>query len=90
MSEAGPFYEVTGPSAHNVREDMFKKLKRSEMNPDVNISDQDLKKILLENIPDTKTDFGSWRGYATFGLDKSIIKKINEDINNLKKLKQKI
>ena len=73
MSEAGPWYEETGPDAKYVREIIFQKFKTDE------IEKKELEIILLKNIPDTKTDFGSWRGYATFGLEETIIKKIKED-----------
>lgn len=77
--ESGPWYERGGPSANDVRQDMFAKIKNG-MFSEVEITDENLERILLENIPDTKTDFGSWRGYATFGLESSIVKKIETDI----------
>ena len=77
--ESGPWYETSGPSANSVRNDMFTKIKNGLFS-EVEITDENLERILLENIPDTKTDFGSWRGYATFGLESSIVKKIETDI----------
>ena len=80
----GPWYETSGPSANNVRNDMFTRIKKG-LFPGVIITDNNLKRILQENIPDTKTDFGSWRGYATFGLENSILKKIEKDIRQFMK-----
>ena len=77
--DPGPWYETSGPSANDVRNDMFTKIKNGLFS-EVEITDENLERILLENIPDTKTDFGSWRGYATFGLENSIVKKIETDI----------
>ena len=78
-ADPGPCYERTGPSANDVRNDMFTKIKNGLFS-EVEIIDENLERILLENIPDTKTDFGSWRGYATFGLESGIVKKIEKDI----------
>ena len=35
-------------------------------------SNNELNNILLKHIPDSKNDFGSWRGYSVFGLDENI------------------
>ena len=78
--EAGPWYEVTGPTALDVRKDLFQKIKKKNDETGKIISDKELETILLKHVPDTKTDFGSWRGYATFGLDKSILDNINMDL----------
>ena len=72
---SGPCYEREGPSAKDVREDILRKIKNKEIfsNEEMNtLSDEILNNILLECIPDTMTNFGSWRGYQTFGLDQSI------------------
>mgnify|MGYP001189352638 CR=1 FL=1 len=82
---AGPWYEIEGPSANDVRKDIFKKIKNGQFFEVeiAEITDMRLEQILLINIPDTKTDFGSWRGYATFGLDSNIVTKIKSDIRQI-------
>ena len=81
----GPWYEIEGPSANDVRKDIFKKIKNGQFFEVeiAEITDMSLEQILLRNIPDTKTDFGSWRGYATFGLDSNIVTKIESDIRQI-------
>ena len=71
----GPWYESTGPSADFVRKDIFRTIKKK---PDERIivdeeRDEKIIAILLKNIPDTMTGFGSWRGYFTFGFNKKIM-----------------
>ena len=88
MCDCGPWYEIEGPSANDFRKDIFKKIKNGqffevEIAEIAEIDDKRLEQILLINIPDTKTDFGSWRGYATFGLDSSIVTKIETDIRQI-------
>ena len=67
-SYVGPWYEQTGPDAKYVRDDIYCKFKNN-LNK---INNKELETILLQNIPDSKTDFGSWRGYATFGIEEKI------------------
>ena len=85
MCDCGPWYEIEGPSANDVRKDIFKKIKNGQFFEVeiAEITDMRLEQILLINIPDTKTDFGSWRGYATFGLDSNIVTKIESDIRQI-------
>ena len=88
--DPGPWYECEKPDAKYIREDIFKKIKNGQMfcNQELStFSDQVLNNILLECIPDTKTDFGSWRGYCTFGLDESTTYKIINTADNIKKIK---
>ena len=80
--DSGPWYEQEGPTANYVRKDMFQKIKNGKIFK-VEIADQHIERILLEHIPETKTDFGSWRGYGTFGLEKAILNNIETDIKKL-------
>lgn len=83
--QGGPWYEETGPNAKYIREHTFNKFKISD------ITDEELNTILLKHIPDSKTDFGSWRGYAVFGLEEKIFNNIKKDIKILleqKKIKK--
>ena len=75
---SGPWYETVGPNANDVRNDILIKMKSQNFRE--KITDKELETILLKNIPDTHKDFGSWRGYATFGLDKSYMDNIKLDI----------
>ena len=77
FNEFGPWYEETGPDASYIREYYFNKFKVSE------ITNKELNDILLKHIPDSKTDFGSWRGYAVFGLEENIFNNIKKDIKIL-------
>jgi len=86
---SGPCYEREGPSANDVREDILMKIKNKEIFSDEGmdtLSDEILNNILLECIPDTMTNFGSWRGYQTFGLDQSIK---NNIINSVVTMREK-
>ena len=86
---SGPYYEREGPSANDVREDILRKIKNKEIFSDEGmdtLSDEILNNILLECIPDTMTNFGSWRGYQTFGLDQSIK---NNIINSVVTMREK-
>jgi len=78
--QGGPWYEETGPDAKYIREHNFDKFKVPE------ITNNELNNILLKHIPDSKNDFGSWRGYHSFNVLKelkSIIEKLyNKKINN--------
>lgn len=75
--QGGPWYEETGPDAKYIREHNFDKFKVPE------ITNNELNNILLKHIPDSKNDFGSWRGYAVFGLDEKIFNNIKKDIKIL-------
>lgn len=57
----GPWYEVTGPTAEEVRKMVINKLGAK------------YSKIVLEVVPDTRNDFGSWRGFYAFGVLTKII-----------------
>ena len=71
----GPWYECAGPTASEVRIDVLKELNIIKVNPEESDKEKDdiIQRVLLEVIPDSRKDFGSWRGYATFGLKKLAI-----------------
>lgn len=93
----GPWYECEGPSFMDVRKDLKSKYKRGD-----HAENKYLRKIYIENkfnshqIIDDVLDkkiteslkFGSWRGYATFGIQEAILRNINSYIN--KKIYAKI
>ena len=77
---SGPWYECHEPDAKYVRDSQFVKYKR-EANVAIGLKPYMIMKILEEVIPDGTTGFGSYRGYATFGLDdkfKSLIEALIE------------
>ena len=76
---SGPWYQERGPSAQEVRNDVINILKKDD-NIKYHIDNNDiLQKVLHEIIPDTKTDFGSYRGYITFGIAKELAKEVNTE-----------
>ena len=81
-NDPGPWYEREEPTAEYVRNDIFKKI-RSNTPVEKGVSDESLNSIIMTHIPDTMTNFGSWRGYATFGLENKIMNNIISDVNQL-------
>ena len=78
----GPWYECAGPTASEVRKDVLKELNIIKVNPEVSDKEKDdiIQRVLLEVIPDSRKDFGSWRGYATFGLKKKLAIEVKDKI----------
>jgi hypothetical protein len=74
----GPWYETTAPSYLDVRKDVFEILNKKEWV-------DDKKKLILDAIidciPDTRADFGSYRGYATFRVAHEISTQVENTIN---------
>ena len=86
----GPWYECVGPSASEVRNDLIKKYKngwyaKNDYFKHIYMNNLfDSNKIIYEEVNKGITDtmmFGSWRGYASFGIDKAIITNLNKYIN---------
>lgn len=73
------FYEVMGPDRSYVVESITKRF--SQQYPDLEI--EKIKFIVDSNIPSEKTDFGSWRGWATFGLEPKIMNPIKKKIQEI-------
>lgn len=66
-----PFYESSGPDYIQVRKDVVDYL--CEQRPFLWPYNIDLFDMVLEEvIPETRNDFGSYRGYATSGVMKEI------------------
>lgn len=78
----GPWYECAGPTASEVRKDVLKELNIIKVNPEDSDKEKDeiIQRVLLEIIPDSRNDFGSWRGYATFGLKKKLAIEVKDKI----------
>jgi|TARA_Y100000389_G_scaffold65673_1_gene61788 hypothetical protein len=78
----GPWYESVGPTAVEVRVDVLKELNIVKVNKQEYDKEKDeiIKRVLMEVIPDNRKDFGSWRGYASFGLKKKLAIKVRDKI----------
>ena len=74
----GPWYECQGPTAEQVRKDVSEYISKNSSNINYPLTND----ILLKIIPDSRNDFGSWRGYATFGIDKELLNNICNNIKN--------
>ena len=81
---SGPWYECQGPSADQVRKDVYKYITSSNIGRVKYQKEKD--KIIQESlhkiIPDSRNDFGSWRGYATFGVMHEVAGEVLSIIQN--------
>ena len=73
------FYEVMGPDRSHVIDSLTQKFSKKYPKLEIN----KIKVIVEEHIPPDKTDFGSWRGWATFGLTPNIMKPLTNKIQEL-------
>lgn len=78
----GPWYECQGPTAEQVREDVLKYISIKKKGKDLYEKEKDkiINDTLMEIIPDSRQDFGSWRGYATFGMKVELANKVIKEI----------
>ena len=78
----GPWYEQAGPTAAEVRVDVLKELNIVKVDEKESDKDKDeiIQRVLMEVIPDSKKDFGSWRGYVSFGLKKKLAIEVRDKI----------
>ena len=75
----GPWYECQGPSVADVRKDVLNYLNIIKVGDNIEFETEKAKIIkdaIVKIIPDNRNDFGSWRGYQTFGIIKKIAKEI--------------
>lgn len=78
---SGPWYEQEGPNAEYVRNHQLGIWKSKVGSNQLSESTIELIKfVLLTHIPDTKTDFGSYRGYNSFGLGRSLLTSIETNL----------
>ena len=68
---SGPWYQISGPDPKQVRMDQLKKgIKKYKLeNKQWHIGSYNhiLKEVITDDIK-----FGSWRGYATFGIESKL------------------
>jgi hypothetical protein len=76
---SGPWYECQGPNASEVRKDVLSQMNIVNINmldPYKKEKDKIINEALMKVIPDSRNDFGSWRGYATFGVKTQLTKEV--------------
>ena len=81
---SGPWYESQGPNAEQVRKDVLNYINTIQVGKDTYQKEKNdiIQKAIMKIIPDTRNDFGSYRGYATFNLKTELA---NEVINEVRK-----
>ena len=79
---SGPWYECVGPTAKEVRTDVLNHINIVQIgfDPDKKEKDKIINDALMKIIPDSRNDFGSWRGYSTFGVKAEIAKEVIKEI----------
>lgn len=65
-----PWYQTEGPDANYVRQEIHKKIKSLKEEGKTYKYEKEkekmIEKILYKHVPDSRNDFGSYRGYYTF------------------------
>ena len=69
-------YEIIGPNRKQAVDLLLQKYQKKYDKLEL----ENIKLILEEVIPVNKTDFGSWRGWSTFGLEKELVSKIENKL----------
>lgn len=80
-----PFYESCGPNAQYVRNDLCRIYER-EVNCIIGFELFMIREIIEECIPDSMRGFGSYRGYAVFGINKDLKMDIEMKIKRKKEM----
>ena len=82
ISKMSAWYECTGPTAQEVRSDVYKYITSSNIERIKYQKDKDkiIQEALHKIIPDNRNDFGSWRGYGTFGVMKQVAEEVINEI----------
>ena len=79
---SGPWYECQGPDAAEVRKDVLNQMNIIQSGS-VEFEEEKQKIIqdaLMKIIPDTRKDFGSYRGYATFDVKTEIANEVIKEV----------
>tara|TARA_Y100000768_G_scaffold386782_1_gene376043 strand:+ start:530 stop:940 length:411 start_codon:yes stop_codon:yes gene_type:complete len=78
----GPWYENQGPNAEEVRKDVLKYINVVNKGNDLYEKEKDkiIKDVLMKIIPDSRNDFGSYRGYSTFGVKVEIANEVIKEV----------
>ncbi len=79
MSE--PWYQAQGPNASEVRKDVFNYIIKNHFNNNIsNYQKIYINNLIIKIIPNTKNDFGSYRGYYTFNIPKKLSSQVINEI----------
>lgn len=81
----GPIYESCGPNSQYVRDDLCRIYER-DVNCFIGFYAYMIREIMEECIPDTMGGFGSYRGYAVFGINKDLKMDIEMKIKRKKEI----
>ena len=75
-------YEYVGPDRDYVIEYITNKLvTENETETEIKrLEKSEIQEIVEDTIPQDKIDFGSWRGWSTFGLEEIIKKTIEKKL----------
>uniref|UniRef100_A0A6C0J8N6 Uncharacterized protein n=1 Tax=viral metagenome TaxID=1070528 RepID=A0A6C0J8N6_9ZZZZ len=79
---SGPWYECQGPDAAEVRKDVLNQMNIIQSGS-VEFEEEKQKIIqdaLMKIIPDTRNDFGSYRGYAIFDVKTEIATEVIKEV----------
>ena len=80
----GPWYECSGPDVKHVRQNVSEILdKFTDLQKYQKLGNEYLllkKNIIEEIIPDDRNDFGSFRGYASFGMERRLAEEIHQKL----------
>ena len=80
----GPWYQCSGPDVKYVRQNVTEILdKFTDLEKYQKFGNKYLqlkKNIIKEVIPDDRNDFGSFRGYSTFGMCKKLAEEIHQKL----------
>jgi len=78
----GPWYESTGPNAEQVRKDVLIYINTIQVGKDTYQKEKNdiIRKAIMKIIPDTRNDFGSYRGYATFNLKTELANEVIKEV----------
>ena len=78
----GPWYESQGPNAEQVRKDVLSYINTIQVGKDTYQKEKNdiIRKAIMKIIPDTRNDFGSYRGYATFHLKTELANEVIKEV----------
>ena len=80
----GPWYQCRGPDVIYVRKNVSEILdKFTDLEKYQKLGNEFLqlkKNVIKEVIPDDRNDFGSYRGYATFGMGRTLAEEIHQKL----------
>jgi hypothetical protein len=82
LQTVGNPWEDEGPDAEYVRRHVLTSLKSMIRDVEWETDQQTIKDALFKFIPDTRDDFGSFRGFATFDLTTKLANEVLKDLES--------